>query len=173
MRKQILAALFFCFVASQAFAQTTPVVLPNGCGTGNPGSPSLGYLTVDSTLRLCAQTSGSGTFPAASTPVAGNASGTTGAVVGTLAGTIGKTTYLCDFDVAAIGGTAAIGPITVTGLAGGTKTYQMTSSATGSLLSKSFSPCIPASAANTAIVITTTADGTATTVNVNSDGYQQ
>lgn len=38
---------------------------------------------------------------------------------------------------------------------------------------QNFSPCIPASAQNEAITVTTTADGTATAVNVNSWGYQQ
>jgi hypothetical protein len=36
-----------------------------------------------------------------------------------------------------------------------------------------FTPCIPASAVNTAITITTTADANATAVNVNSSGFQQ
>lgn len=105
-------------------------------------------------------------------PVAGNATGSTGAVVGTLAGAASKTTYLCDFDVSAIGGTAAVGPIVVAGLLGGSRTYQLSASAAGVFLSKSFNPCLPASAANTPITITTTADGTATAVDVNSSGYQ-
>jgi hypothetical protein len=60
----------------------------------------------------------------------------------------------------------------VAGITGGSKVYQLTSSATGVYLSKSFNPCIPATAANTAITVTTTADGTATAVDVNSTGYQ-
>jgi hypothetical protein len=105
--------------------------------------------------------------------IQGNATGSTGAVVGTLAGTAGKTTYLCDFDVSAVGGTAAIGPVVVAGLLGGSKTYQLTAPASNPPLSKNFNPCLPASAVNTAITITTTADGTATAVDVNSSGYQQ
>jgi hypothetical protein len=105
-------------------------------------------------------------------PVTGNAAGTTGAVVGTLAAVGGKTNYLCDFDVSAIGGTAQVGPITVAGLTGGSKVYQLSSSATGAYLSKSFNPCLPASASNTAITITTTAAAGATAVDVNSSGYQ-
>lgn len=111
--------------------------------------------------------------PATNTPITGNASGSTGAVVGTLAAAANKLTYICDFDVSAIGGTAAVGPIVVAGLVGSSKTYQLSSSATGVVLSKNFTPCVPASAVNTAITITTTADGTATAVNVNSSGYQQ
>jgi hypothetical protein len=113
-------------------------------------------------------------LPNAATAISGNSTGTTGAVVGTLSGTSGKTTYLCQFDVQAIGGTAAVGPITVAGLVGSSRVYQGSSSAAGgTVASASFNPCIPASAANTAITITTTADGTASAVDVNSWGYQQ
>lgn len=107
------------------------------------------------------------------TPISGNATGSTGAVVGTLAGTSGKTTYICGFNVSAIGGTAAIGPVTVAGLIGASQVYQLTSTAAGLQLAQSFFPCHPASAQNTAITITTTADGTATAVDVNSWGFQQ
>jgi hypothetical protein len=114
-------------------------------------------------------------YSAQTTPAQGNASGSTGAVVGTLAAVATKFTYLCDFDVTALGTAASVGPIVVAGLAGGSKTYQMGTLATGTqqFLSKNFSPCLQSSAVNTAITITTTADGTATAVNVNSSGYQQ
>lgn len=105
--------------------------------------------------------------------ISGNAAGTTGAVVGTLAGAATKTTYICGFNVQAIGGTAAIGPITIAGLIGASQVYQGSSSAGGGVVAAAqFNPCIPASAVNTAITITTTADGTATAVDVNSWGFQ-
>lgn len=106
--------------------------------------------------------------------ISGNAAGTTGAVVGTLAAAALKTTFICGFNVQAIGGTAAVGPVTVAGLIGASQVYQGSSSvAGGSVAAASFTPCVPASAVNTAITITTTANGTATAVNVNSWGYQQ
>lgn len=105
------------------------------------------------------------------TQIQGNATGTTGAVVGTLAAAAGITTFLCDFDVTALG-TASVGPIVIAGLLGGSKTYQLTAGGTIPL-SKSFNPCLPASAINTAITITTTADATASAVDVNSSGYQK
>lgn len=111
-------------------------------------------------------------YPAGALPVAGIGTGTTGAVVGTLAAMPNMRTYICEFDVSAIGGTAAVSPITVAGLLGGTFTYQLASSAGGVTLNRTFTPCIPASANNTAIVITTTADGTASAVDVNAFGYQ-
>jgi hypothetical protein len=40
------------------------------------------------------------------------------------------------------------------------------------LLNRVFTPCIPSSTFNTAITITTTADGTATAVDVKSWGFQ-
>lgn len=109
--------------------------------------------------------------------ITGNAAGSTGAVVGTLAAsTTGKTTFICGFNVQAIGGTATVGPITVAGLVGSSQVYQtdVNSATVGkTVASANFSPCISASAANTAITITTTANGTATAVNVNSWGFQQ
>ena len=108
--------------------------------------------------------------------ITGNAAGTTGAVVGTLAAAAGKTTFICGFNVQAIGGTATVGPITVAGLIGSSQVYQtdVNSATVGkTVAAQTFSPCIQASAQNTAITITTTANGTATAVDVNSWGFQQ
>lgn len=101
------------------------------------------------------------------------ATGTTGAVTATLAATASVTNYLCTVDVSATGGTAAIGPITITGLLGGTFTYQFFSTATGANFQRTFTPCVPASAVNTAIAVATTADGTASAVDVNLSGFRQ
>jgi hypothetical protein len=140
-----------------------------GLQTGTVGAPGADVVTVQSPI-----TAGSAGYPAASTPISGNATGTTSAVVGTLAGVANKTTYICGFNVQAIGGTAAVGPITVAGLITASQVYQGSSSAAGgTVASASFIPCIPASAVNTAITITTTANGTATGVDVNSWGFQQ
>lgn len=109
-------------------------------------------------------------------PISGNAAGNTAAVVGTLAAATGKTTYICGFNVQAIGGTATVGPITVAGLIGGSQVYQtdVNSATVGKKVAgETFSICIPASAQNTAITVTTTANGTATAVDVNAWGFQQ
>jgi hypothetical protein len=113
-------------------------------------------------------------YPAGATPITGNANGTTGAVVGTLAGTAGKTTYICGFTVSAIGGTADPGPVTIAGVVGSSMTFQMSlnNANTASIIQQDFTPCIPASAANTAITTTTTAALGATAVSVVSFGYQ-
>jgi hypothetical protein len=95
--------------------------------------------------------------------------------VGTLDGVAGKVTYLCGFNVSTIGGTASSAPVTVAGLVGSSQVYQRPVNATAGqiLISQNFNPCIPASAANTAITVTTTAAAGATAVDVNSWGYQQ
>lgn len=113
-------------------------------------------------------------YPFGSTPITGNSTGTTSSVVGTLAGVSGKTTYICGFTVDAIGGTATVGPIVVAGLIGSSGTFGLFSSATGARLPNPYNngPCLKASAVNTPITITTTADGTASSVYVNSWGYQ-
>lgn len=105
--------------------------------------------------------------------VTGIGAGTTGAVTATLAAVPGKTVYLCGFDVSGIGGTAALGPVTVTGLLGGTFTYQLSSTAAGVTLSRTFTPCIPAANVTQAIAVVTTADGTASAVDVNLFGVAQ
>lgn len=105
------------------------------------------------------------------TGVTGIATGTTGIVTATLAGTAAKTTYICGFDISAAG-TATISPITIGGLLGGTFTFQGISAGVTPFV-RTYSPCIPASASNIAITVNTTADGTATAVDVQAWGYQQ
>lgn len=170
--KKYLLAFFVLLISTTAFAQggarvvTSCGTLPLAYSAGSNQPP-----TIDVNGVACSTSSNQ--YPGAATAITGNAAGTTGAVVGTLAATAAKTTYICGFSVDAVGGTAAVGPITVAGLITASMVFQLTSSATGVSRAVTFSPCIPASAANTAITITTTADGTASAVNVNSWGMQQ
>lgn len=103
--------------------------------------------------------------------ITGNAQGTTGAVVATLPAKANYTTYICGFHLDSTG-SGAMGPITLAGIVNGPMVFQGTAGANNNP-SQTFYPCIPASAPNTAITITTTADGTATAVDVNMWGYQQ
>jgi hypothetical protein len=108
--------------------------------------------------------------------ITGNSTGSTSAVTGTLAARTGVTTYICGFNVSAVGGAATVGPITVAGLVGSSQVYQAPVNGTApapTVAAFTFYPCIPASAPNTAITVTTTANGTASAVNVNSWGFQQ
>ena len=81
------------------------------------------------------------------------------AAVATLAGVAGKTTYITGFEITGAGATAAsVVSATLAGLAGGTATYTY-AVPTGAMIAApvlmvEFSPALPASALNTAIVLT-------------------
>jgi hypothetical protein len=177
-----LAFLALALPLSPAHAQSTGRVVAScpGVGFSYPlGGQS--SVTIDQNGNVCttsgpvAAGSGAAGYPAGATPTTGNATGTTGAVVGTLAGVANKFTYICGFNVSSVGGTAASSPITVAGLVGSSQVYQTPVNATAGqvLVTQNFNPCIPSSAVNTAITVTTTAAAGATAVDVNSWGYQQ
>jgi hypothetical protein len=112
-------------------------------------------------------------WPYGSTPITAIGTGSTGAVSATLAAAAGQYTYLCGIEVSAIGGTATVGPITITNLEGHTFTIQFASAASGAVYWREFNPCLQSTAVNTAIVAATTADATASAVDVNLHGFQQ
>jgi hypothetical protein len=153
-------------------ANCVPVVNYTASGVINAGNP----LAVSSApVAPAAGTAGAG-YPPGATAISGNATGSTGAVVGTLAANATKFTYICGFNVSAIGATATVGPVVVAGLITASQTYQVpVNSATNATVLGpfNFTPCIQSSAINTAITITTTANGTASAVDVNSWGFQQ
>jgi hypothetical protein len=170
MKRLGFFALLLFWLPLSALAQTPNPVTPGyQICVNTSGTTQCSFQPVDSTHPL--PVTGGTVAPAGATIVNGNATGTTGAVVGTLAAASNKTTYICGFNVSAIGGTAAVNPV-VAGLSR-TQSYVMSSATTPVMLTQSFNPCLPASATNTAITVTTTAAAGATAVTVNSWGYQQ
>lgn len=173
-----------CFGIGKAKAQDTTGNVVTSCGTVPlqyaPGANR--PVTVDINGNLCSTGNslgpGSGTagFVSNATPVTNAATGTTAAVAATLPAAAAQFTYICGFNVSAVGSAAgAVGPIVVAGLKGGSQTYQLAAAATpaAGYLSQSFSPCLVSSAINTAISVTTTADATGTAIDVNAWGFQQ
>lgn len=115
---------------------------------------------------------------ATATPVkasSGNVANASG--VATIAAVAAKTAYITGFDVTGSGATAAsVVSVTVTGLLGGTSTYTLSvvagATLSNAVLSIRFAPPLPASAANTAIVVTCPALGAGNTNNaVNAYGF--
>lgn len=101
-----------------------------------------------------------------------------GSAVATLAGVAAKTTYIAGFQVTAGGATAGADvTVTVAGVITGTMSYTFTFP-TGAVvpaqpLIVSFYPPIPASAVNTAVVVTVPAGGTGNTnTTVSAQGFQ-
>jgi len=117
-------------------------------------------------------------YPANSTPVS-NSSAIVGNAnaVATLAGAAGKTTYISGFTCNAAGATGALAvDLTVAGVLGGTLhnsfTFPVTPAAAYPFVEQ-FIPPLPASAVNTAIVITLPAGGVGnTSASCNAQGFQ-
>lgn len=108
---------------------------------------------------------------ATTTPlIAGSGNVANASAAATLTGTSTTTVYLAGFEVTGSGSTAAL-PVTVTvaGLLGGTRSYTY-GFAAGALVGNvplivTFDPPLPASAINTAIVVTCPAGGAGNTNN--------
>lgn len=108
-------------------------------------------------------------YPPNSTPVIARSGNVAAAAANsTLPAVVGKTNYLSGFQVVGAGATAAsVILVTIVGILGGTLTYPLVIPAgvTTSIvpLSVNFYPAIPASAANTAIVVTVPSFGAGNT----------
>lgn len=120
----------------------------------------------------------SGTLaPATALTTASSGNVANASAIATLAGVAGKTTYITGFEITSAGATtAAVVSATLAGLAGGTATYTYAVPAgatiAGPMLAVSFNPALPASALNTAIVLTLPALGLGNTnATVSAHGY--
>lgn len=180
MLKRFLGAVVVAMLAGPCLAQT---VTGNEFQTGQTGK------TVPGTVMMCANSSGvavpasngtcanplqvsgsvtssSGPYPTGATPITSSSGNqANAAAVATLAGVSGKTTYLCGFEIDGGGATAAVtvNP-TVAGTISGTLTYLygvgvVAAGTVSPPLQVAFNPCVPASAANTAIIVTLPALG--------------
>lgn len=181
------AVIIFAAALSYAQAQATfpTPQISNNAAVNAPGTVNMCWDTSSNTAFPCSPlvplsvwirggNPAITPYPTGATPITGNATGTTGAVVGTLtAAATGRVAYICGLNVSALGGTATVGPITVAGLLGSSMVFQLASTATGTNFTVPFTPCVPASGINTNITITTTSDGSATAVDVNSWGFLQ
>ncbi|TGQ89450.1 hypothetical protein EN828_10420 [Mesorhizobium sp. M2D.F.Ca.ET.185.01.1.1] len=117
-------------------------------------------------------------YPAGSVPlIAGSGNIANNSATATLTPTATTTAFITGFEVTGSGATAAL-PVTVTvaGLLGGTRSYTYNFAAGvlvgNSPLAVTYSPALPASAVNTAIVVTCPASGSGGTNNtVVAHGY--
>lgn len=113
-------------------------------------------------------------YPSGATPITISATGTTGATAATLAANATKKTYVCGFNITSDATAALAGTATIAGVVTGTMSFiQNVGSATAAgTLSQTFSPCIPSSATNTPIVVTSVAAGVGGNTAVNAWGFQ-
>ena len=123
--------------------------------------------------------SGTG-IPAGAVIVTASATGTVAAVVATLPAAVGRTTYICGFSYQGSDATAGqAGVLVVSGTISGSLNYAYPTLALGATVPQpsptgdEYIPCLPASAINTAIVVTAPALGAGATVaSVSVWGYQ-
>lgn len=116
-------------------------------------------------------------FYTESSPLVATATAAAATATATLTSTTGRTAYLNGFVVSGLGATAGqASAITVTGVLGGTQTYQM-SVPTGATVAATpvvvnFPMPVPASATNTNIVVSVVSFGAGNTnANVTAYGY--
>src|SRR5205085_5300644 len=121
-----------------------------------------------------------GLVPSGATQLANSSGNVANAsAVATLAGAAGKTTYIACMNISASGATSAsVVTATLAGLLGGTASFTVSVVAGATLgvptLNVSFNPPLPASAVNTAIVLTLPALGTGNTnATVSAWGFQK
>lgn len=109
------------------------------------------------------------------TAVTATTTGTTAATAASLGATASVTNYVCGFTITADATALATGTATLSGTISGSLNYLQTIVAVtsgASILTQNFNPCIPSSAANTAITITSAAAGTGGNTIVNIWGYR-
>lgn len=183
-----LACIFlFASLLSPAYSQTPNPVTPGYqvCSTAS-GSTKCGWVAVDASNPLPVTTgpapsptsplpTASNPYPAGATPITASATGTTAAVVATLSGAASRTTYICGMAITSTATAAVAGNATVTGPVSGTLNFVqgVGLSPAVATLSQVFIPCVPSSAANTAIVVNSAAAGAGGVTAVSAWGYRQ
>lgn len=114
-------------------------------------------------------------YPVGAVPVTASAVGTTAATVATLPAVAGKTTYIVGFSIRAVATAAVAGNAVVSGTITGSLNFTQFSQAVATGLvpvEEFFGYPIPASATNTAIVVTSAAPGVGGVISVTVWGYQ-
>lgn len=194
MMRRIILGLFLSVLASSAFGQGSVVVgsCPESTTLYTAGQTGR-VPAIDIHGTVCTSASGGGgggavtnagtfavqntvgPYPVGATAITASATGTAAATTATLAGTSGKTTYICSLSVRANATANANVTNTVTGVITGALSRAMWVPANTAGLGvdeQIYSPCIPASATNTAIAVVSGAPGTGGVVTVNATGYQ-
>lgn len=167
-----------------ALASSSPVAIAKNSGTGSTvagaavgtaGSASAEVVTVQGVAAGTPLITGANPYPVGAVAYTASATGTTTATTATLAGAASVTTYICGFSIRANATAAATGNATVTGVITATLNFTQWTAPNASGLGITemiFSPCVPASAANTSVAVVSAAPGTGGVVSVTAWGYK-
>lgn len=163
-----LSVIGMLFAGLAAVAQTPATVklcVPTSASVCSP-------VTATAPLPV---TMGGAPYPSGAVPYTASATGTTAATAATLSGAASVTTYICGFSIRANATAAATANSTVAGTISGTLNFTQWTAPLASgigITEMIFSPCVPASAANTSIVVTSAAPGSGGVVSVAVWGYK-
>ncbi len=177
--RRLLGLLLLLWLASPAAAQNVNLNCLTGTTQGQYWQPASSANPCPVTATISGGTitaTYSSQYPSGATAETASATGTTGATTATLATSSTKTTFICGFSIRANATAAATGNATVTGTITGTLNFTQWTAPLASGLGISemiFSPCVPASAVNTAIAVVSAAPGTNGIVSVTAWGYLQ
>jgi hypothetical protein len=179
MKKIFSAIVVTVFALALAF---TPARAVNRVVTACPGSVvlwSAGAAGVDELVDIYGNKCVASQSDPVETPVTNSAVGTTAALPATLAGVASKTTYICGFSYKSSADVAVLGNLTVVGVISGTMNFRHITTINQTSLTdigateQNFYPCLPASAVNTAIVVTGPAPGTNGSNTISVWGFQK
>jgi hypothetical protein len=167
MKRLAAALLLSFFLAGSAFAQTISCIGPTGANC----IPMVQMPTA----------AGQAGYPGNATPITAVFSGadTTTAAATLAAPAAGKFDYICGFSVSGLGSTAGGGvSVTIATLASSnTLTYSYVFAAAvgtqNTPIGFTYNPCLPASAAAAAIVVTVPGQAGNTATQINAWGFQQ
>lgn len=115
-------------------------------------------------------------YPVGATAKSDSDTGTTAATASSLAAVVGKTNYVCGFSIRANATAAKTGNATLTGTITGTLNFTQWTAPTATglgVVEMIFTPCLPASATNTALTLTSDAPGTGGVVSTAIWGYDK
>lgn len=178
MKRAIIALAVLLASCCVLCAQQPVVVSQPAAGTNQPVFPITSANPLPVTIPGISQSTplaiAANPYPPGSTPVENSGTGTTGAITVALAAQTSHLEYVCGIYAAATATAGTNGNATVSGPTTTLNFLQgIGLSPLVAVLSQSFSPCIPASAVNTAITLTTAAPGTGGVASAAIWGYYQ
>lgn len=115
-------------------------------------------------------------YPSGATAVTASGTGSSSSFLTTLAGTSGKTTYLCGFSARALATAASNGQLTVSNTITANMSYLQWIAPLASgigIVEEVYNPCVPATGTNTGIGIGTANPGSGGVQSVSAWGYQK
>lgn len=167
---------FLCLGLTPAEAYRAVTSCPNGTAVATSGLTGVDAM-VDLNGNICVSDGTTAALaPSGATSVQTSATGTTGATAAAIAAASSVTGYICGFSVKSAATAVATGDLTVAGILGGTLTFKHITLAIASGMgdtTMTFYPCLPASATNTAITVTSPAPGTGGIVSTVVWGYRK